>query len=148
MFYEACFNQWRVVPAHPMQDLATRFEQGMDTARALALNAINAMQVAQVLLKRVDKARLEAWKDRDMYIYIYIYIYILCIMNMYMYKYVPVYIYIYVCIYVYSHPEVGRIWAIYRASIMIQSKIIIYSSLALYIYIHIRICRGSESKNL
>ncbi|OLQ05163.1 hypothetical protein AK812_SmicGene11690 [Symbiodinium microadriaticum] len=39
-----------------LQDLATRYEDGMRIARALELNAINAMQVAQVLLKRVDKA--------------------------------------------------------------------------------------------
>ncbi|CAE7324484.1 unnamed protein product [Symbiodinium natans] len=39
-----------------LQDLATKFEQGSNIARALALNAINAMQVAQVLLRRVDKA--------------------------------------------------------------------------------------------
>ena len=39
-----------------LSDLATKFEQGSKTARALALNAVNAMQVAQVLLRRVEKA--------------------------------------------------------------------------------------------
>jgi len=39
-----------------LQDLATRFERGSDIARALAVNAISAIQVAQVLLKRVEKA--------------------------------------------------------------------------------------------
>lgn len=39
-----------------LSELATKFEQGSNIARALALNAVNAMQVAQVLLRRVEKA--------------------------------------------------------------------------------------------
>ena len=39
-----------------LSELATKFQHGSDVARALALNAVNAMQVAQVLLRRVEKA--------------------------------------------------------------------------------------------
>lgn len=39
-----------------LSELATKFQQGSNIARALALNAVNAMQVAQVLLRRVEKA--------------------------------------------------------------------------------------------
>ncbi|CAJ1394255.1 unnamed protein product [Effrenium voratum] len=39
-----------------LAELATRFEHGSQIAHAAALNAINAMQAAQVLLRRVDKA--------------------------------------------------------------------------------------------
>ena len=39
-----------------LSELATKFEQGSNIARGLALNAVNAMQVAQVLLRRVEKA--------------------------------------------------------------------------------------------
>ena len=35
--------------------LATKFEEGSKIARSLALNAVNALQVAQVLLRRVGK---------------------------------------------------------------------------------------------
>ena len=39
-----------------LSELASKFEHGSNIARALAVNALNALQVAQVLLRRVDKA--------------------------------------------------------------------------------------------